>query len=82
MIKEYNTDVQALFLRMMVTNAELYTRVMNIMNAENFDRTLRPVAEFMVEHTTKYSIMPDPIQIKATTGVEVEAIPELFLSLS
>ena len=77
MIKEYNTDVQALFLRMMVTNAELYTRVMNIMNAENFDRTLRPVAEFMVEHTTKYSIMPDPIQIKATTGVEVEAIPEL-----
>lgn len=77
MIKEYNTDVQALFLRMMVTNAELYTRVMNIMNSENFDRTLRPVAEFMVEHTTKYSIMPDPIQIKATTGVEVEAIPEL-----
>ena len=76
-MKEYNTDVQALFLRMMVTNAELYTRVMNIMNAENFDRTLRPVAEFMVEHTTKYSIMPDPIQIKATTGVEVEAIPEL-----
>jgi KaiC/GvpD/RAD55 family RecA-like ATPase len=50
---------------------------MNIMNAENFDRTLRPVAEFMVEHTAKYSIMPDPIQIKATTGVEVEAIPEL-----
>jgi len=77
LIKEYNTDVQALFLRMMVTNAELYTRVMNIMNSENFDRTLRPVAEFMVEHTTKYSIMPDPIQIKATTGVEVEAIPEL-----
>jgi KaiC/GvpD/RAD55 family RecA-like ATPase len=62
---------------MMVTNAELYTRVMNIMNAENFDRTLRPVAEFMIEHTTKYSIMPDPIQIKATTGVDVENIPEL-----
>ena len=77
MIKEYNSDVQALFLRMMVTNAELYTRVMNIMNAENFDRTLRPVAEFMVEHTVKYSIMPDPIQIKAMTGVEVEVIPEL-----
>jgi KaiC/GvpD/RAD55 family RecA-like ATPase len=50
---------------------------MNIMNAENFDRTLRPVAEFMVEHTVKYSIMPDPIQIKAMTGVEVEVIPEL-----
>jgi len=62
---------------MMVTNAELYTRVMNIMNPENFDRRLRPAAEFMVEHTTKYSIMPDPAQIKATTGEAIETIPEL-----
>ena len=77
MIKEYNFDVQTLFLRMMVTNAELYTRVINIMNAKNFERTLRPVAEFIVEHTEKYSIMPDPTQIKATTGVNIEPIPEL-----
>lgn len=77
LLKEYNTDVQELFLRMMVTNAELYTRVMNIMNPENFDRRLRPAAEFMVEHTTKYSIMPDPSQIKATTGEAIEIIPEL-----
>ena len=62
---------------MMVTNAELYTRVINIMNAKNFERTLRPVAEFIVEHTEKYSIMPDPTQIKATTGVDIEPIPEL-----
>lgn len=77
MLKEYNSDVQELFLRMMVTNAELYTRVMNIMNPQNFDRRLRPAAEFMVEHTTKYSIMPDPAQIKATTGEAIETIPEL-----
>jgi KaiC/GvpD/RAD55 family RecA-like ATPase len=77
LLKEYNSDIQELFLRMMVTNAELYTRVMNIMNPQNFDRRLRPAAEFMVEHTTKYSIMPDPAQIKATTGEAIEAIPEL-----
>lgn len=77
MLKEYNSDVQELFLRMMVTNAELYTRVMNIMNPQNFDRRLRPVAEFIVEHTAKYSIMPDPTQIKATTSETIEAIPEL-----
>jgi KaiC/GvpD/RAD55 family RecA-like ATPase len=77
LLKEYNSDVQELFLRMMVTNAELYTRVMNIMNSENFDRRLRPVAEFIVEHTTKYSIMPDPTQIKATTGETIDSIAEL-----
>ena len=61
----------------MVTNAELYTRVMNIMNPENFDRKLRPVAEFLVEHSTKYSLLPDPVQIKATTGIDVDPVPEL-----
>ncbi len=77
MLKEYNTDVQTLFLRMMVTNAELYTRVMNIMNSANFDKTLRPVAEFFKEHTDKYKVLPDPTQIKATTGVDIDVIEHL-----
>jgi archaellum biogenesis ATPase FlaH len=77
LLKDYNIDVQMLFLRMMITNAELYTRVMNIMNVANFDKTLRPVAEFMVEHSKKYNVMPEPVQVKATTGVEVDVIPEL-----
>jgi archaellum biogenesis ATPase FlaH len=77
LIKDYNIDVQKLFLQMMVTNAELYTRVMNIMNPQNFDRKLRPVAEFITEHSKKYNTMPEPVQIKATTGVEVDIIPEL-----
>ena len=62
---------------MMVTNAELYTRVINIINPENFDRRLRPVAEFIVEHSKKYNVIPDPTQIKATTGVEIDTVAEL-----
>ncbi len=62
---------------MMITNAELYTRVMNIMNSENFDRSLRPVAEMYKEHTDKYKILPDATQIKATTGIDIEPIPEM-----
>ena len=61
----------------MVTNAELYTRIMNIMNPQNFDRKLRPVAEFIVEHSKKYNVMPEPLQIKATTGEEIDFIEEL-----
>ena len=74
---EYTVDVQKLFLRMMITNAELYTRVMNIMNSENFDRSLRPVAEMFKEHTDKYKILPDATQIRAMTGVDIETVPEL-----
>jgi KaiC/GvpD/RAD55 family RecA-like ATPase len=74
---DYTVDVQKLFLRMMITNAELYTRVMNIMNSENFDRSLRPVAEMYKEHTDKYKILPDTTQIKAMTGIEIDTIPEM-----
>ena len=74
---EYKADVQKYFLRMMITNAELYTRVMNIMNSENFDRSLRPVAEMFKTHTDKYSVLPDPVQIKAVTGIDIEHIPDL-----
>ena len=60
----------------MLTNAELYTRVMNIMNSDNFDRSIRPVAEFIKEYSTKYSLLPDITQIKATTGIDVELIED------
>jgi replicative DNA helicase len=50
---------------------------MNIVNVENFDRTLRPVAELIVQHTQKYAIMPDPTQIKAVTGEDILPIEEL-----
>ncbi len=69
--------MQILFLRMMVTNSELYTRVMNIMNPSNFEKKLKPVAEFIVDHSKKYNLMPEPTQIKAVTGTEVEFVQEL-----
>ena len=61
---------------MMLTNAELYTRVMNIMNAQNFDKGLRPVAEFMVEYSEKYSLLPDIKQISATTGTNLSLVED------
>ena len=73
--KDYSVEVQKIFLRIMITEAELYTRVMNILNSENFDRSLRPVANLYKEHTTKYSILPDPTQIKALTGQDIDIIP-------
>jgi KaiC/GvpD/RAD55 family RecA-like ATPase len=47
------------------------------MNPQNFDRNIRPVAEFMVEHAQKYNILPEPVQIKAATGVEIERIADM-----
>ena len=77
MLKEFNAEVQELFLRMMITNAELYVRVTNIFNPENFDRKLRPVEEFMREHSEQYKVLPDSTQIKATTGETIDVVADL-----
>lgn len=74
---EFNRDIQELFLRMMLTDFSLYTRVSNIMNSENFDKSLRPAAKFLVDFTEKYNSIPDPEQIKATTGINLPPISSM-----
>jgi replicative DNA helicase len=72
---DYGREIQELFLRMMITDFSLYTRVSNIMNSENFDRSLRPVAKFLIEYTEKYNAIPDSDKIRAITGVEIDRVP-------
>jgi RecA/RadA recombinase len=75
--QEYTRDIQELFIRMMITDAQLYTRVSNIMNSDNFERGLRTTAKFIVDFSEKYNSIPDSNQIKATTGVDLAAIQGL-----
>ena len=77
MLKDYGIDVQRLFLEMMLQDAESYVRVQNIFNAENFDRSLRPVAEFLKQHCDQYTTMPERTQVAAVTGVKLIEVPEL-----
>ena len=77
MITDYNIDVQRLFLEMMLEDAESYVRVQNIFNPENFDRALRPAAEFVKTHCDAHKTMPDRAQIAATTGIKLQSVPDL-----
>jgi archaellum biogenesis ATPase FlaH len=77
MTKDYNADIQKLFLEMMLQDATMYVRVQNIYNPENFDRSLRAVAEFVKEHSDKFKTLPTREQVQATTGVELRDVPDL-----
>jgi KaiC/GvpD/RAD55 family RecA-like ATPase len=76
-MKNYNTDIQKLFLEMMLQDAESYIRVQNIYNPENFDRSLRDAARFIKKHSDSHKTLPTREQVQATTGVELQEIPEL-----
>jgi archaellum biogenesis ATPase FlaH len=77
MAKEYSVDLQKLFLEMMLTDAQSFVRVQNIFNPQNFDRSLRECAKFLVEHSDQYKTLPNYEQIRATTGVELKTVPDV-----
>jgi len=56
----------------MLVDAQNFVRVQNIYNSENFDRSLRETAKFISEYSNKYKTLPEPDQVKATTGVELK----------
>jgi len=77
-MKDYNADIQKLFLEMMLQDAETYVRVQNIYNPENFDRSLRTTAEFIKKHSDDHKTLPTRDQIRATTGVELRPVPDMI----
>jgi KaiC/GvpD/RAD55 family RecA-like ATPase len=77
LLKDYSIDVQKLFLEMILEDAASYVRVQNIYNPENFDKSLRAAAEFIKEHSEKHKTLPDILQIAATTGLKLQAVPDL-----
>jgi RecA/RadA recombinase len=75
MSKSYETGIQKLFIEMMLQDAQSFVRVQNIYNVENFDRSLRPAAEFVKEHCEKHNAMPTIEQINAVCKTDFQATP-------
>jgi KaiC/GvpD/RAD55 family RecA-like ATPase len=77
MTKDYSTDLQRLFIEMMLQDASSYVRVQNIYNPDNFDRSLRTAAEFIKKHSDDHKVLPTREQVQAVTGVQLHAVPDV-----
>ena len=77
MAKTFSTDVQKLFIEMMLSDSQTYVRVQNIYNPDNFDRSLKAAAEFIKKHCAEHTTMPVPEQINAVTSNNFQLIPGL-----
>ena len=75
-IKEYTPDLQKLFLEFMMQDAQMFVRVQNIYNPDNFDRSLKKVAQFIKEHCDDHKVLPTYDQVHAVTNVNLQPIPD------
>lgn len=74
MADEYNLELQQLYVEFLISNHDLFVRCNSILNELYFDRTLRPTVKFIREYADEYGTIPEIMQIKATTGLELKDI--------
>jgi archaellum biogenesis ATPase FlaH len=65
MIKQYDAEIQKLYLELMLADAETYVRCQGIFDHSLFDRRLQDAAEFIKTYAEKYSVMPDVEMVNA-----------------
>ena len=72
--RDYNVDLQKLFVEFLAQDQDLFVRVNNITDSSYFDRTLRSTVDFIREHAAEYGAQPTSQQVKAKTGVELDGL--------
>lgn len=80
--KEYSTELQKLFLEIMLSDAQCFVRVQNIYNFENFDRSLQRPAQYIKKYSEQYNDLPTTAQVRAETGVDFKPVPEITQSIT
>lgn len=67
----YDTELQKLFLSILLSDSDLYIKTKNITKPDFFSNEIRPIIETIQEYETKYNGLPTPNVIRAETGIEV-----------
>jgi KaiC/GvpD/RAD55 family RecA-like ATPase len=76
-LTEYNEEIQELFVRFLISDADLYIRCQAIIDPSYFSFGLKRPVEFILEHSAKYGTLPTLDQISAVSGVELEKIADV-----
>lgn len=69
MVKNYDFDIQKLYLELFLADAELFVRCQGIFDHTLFDRKLQESAEFINEYAKKYSTLPDYAMVNASCNI-------------
>ena len=76
-IKNYDYDMQKLYLEMMLADAETFVRCQGIFDHTLFDRKLQDAAQFVNEYAKKYTVLPDFDTVNAAAKTDLKQPGEL-----
>ena len=76
-VKEYNDEVQELFIKFLISDPDLFARCQNIVKSEFFNRKFKNTVDLIKSHSTNYNTIPTLEQINAVGGLNLEVIPNV-----
>jgi len=77
MIKNYDYEVQKLYLELMLADAEVFVRCQGIFDHTLFDRKLQDAAEFINEYAKGYNVLPDYEMVNASCRSDLKRPDDL-----
>ena len=77
MIKNYDSEVQKLYLELMLADAEVFVRCQGIFDHTLFDRKLQDAAEFINEYAKNYNVLPDYEMVNASCRTDLKRPEDL-----
>ena len=77
MIKDYDYDVQRLYLECLMADGESFVRCQSIFDPSLFDRKLQLAAEFLAEYVKTYNCLPDYNMVNSTCKTSLKPPAEL-----
>jgi archaellum biogenesis ATPase FlaH len=77
MIKNYDYEVQKLYLELMLADAEVFVRCQGIFDHTLFDRKLQDAAEFVNEYAKNYNVLPDFDMVNANCRTDLKRPEEI-----
>ena len=75
--KNYDYEVQKIYLEMMLNDAETFVRCQGIFDHTLFDRKLQDAAQFINEYTKQYNVMPDYETVNASCRTDLKKPQEV-----
>jgi len=74
MANDYTPEFQKLFLELMLHDNGLFSRVQNIYNPLNFDKSLREAADFIGEYALEYNSLPSIQVLEGATDTKFQKV--------
>ncbi|GAH45648.1 unnamed protein product, partial [marine sediment metagenome] len=74
MANDYTPEFQKLFLELMLHDHGLFSRVQNIYDPQNFDKSLREAADFIGEYANEYNGLPSVQVLEAATDTKFQVV--------